>query len=1360
MAEAQVTSSQPDAVADDDALLCPAAANQQALWFIDRLLPGRAAYNIPAAFEVHGALRWDLVQDAIDAVVARHESLRTSFATVDGQPMQVIAARVDVPLRHIDLTAAADGAERAQELIRDEAGRPFDLSVAPLVRVSGLSIRSDRHILLIVVHHAISDGWSQAVLFEELGAVYRALVAGVAPRVADVAIQYADYCLWQEQRLTPTLVDRQLTYWRQALADAPDALELPSDLQRPSRPSARGDCRWFTIDAPLTDRIRQFCRAEGVTTFAVLMAALNTVLARYAGREDVIVGTPVAGRSRAELEGTVGFITNTIALRTDLSGDPSFRELVRRVRQASLGAFEHQDVPFAQVVNAVQPDRSQQRNPVFSVMCAVQRVPDILLDLGEPAVMPLHVHNGTAKFDWLWEFQERSASIEGSLEFNSDLFSNALVSRAVVHFTTLLDAALGQPDASLSSLDLLSADEHAQRRRWNETSTQAARVTTVLSLFDRQVDRAPDMPAVRYAATSMTYRQLSDRAWQWAAVLRDRGVGPGDRVGLLMPRSSDLLVALLAILRTGAAYVPMDPAYPVERLRLMAEDADLACIVADGNPVAEAWPDRSALVNLAQRSAAAGNRPSSFDAPVAATSPCYVMYTSGSTGRPKGVVMPHGALANLVTWQVARSAPALTTLQFGSPSFDVSFQEIFATWLSGGQLVVLPDDLKRDPTAVLDMIDRERVQRIFLPLVALEALAGVAVAARRVPASLVEVVTAGEQLRVTETIRAFFAALPGCALDNQYGPTESHVVTAYALERDAAAWSLLPPIGRPIDQAQIHILDRAKQPVPEAVAGDIWIGGACLADGYWRQPALTAERFQLLVIDGRAQRCYLSGDRGRYRSDGSIEFLGRADDQVKIRGYRVEPGEVEAALGALPDVHQAVVVARPHAGSLRLIAFVVPSASSPRDADRIRDALRRRLPDYLVPAAIVFIDALPVTPSGKVDRRRLPKDVSSDTPRSSAAARPTTALEAEVLTIWTAVLGVGSIGIDDNFFDVGGHSLAALQVFSAIESSLGVSLPLSALFETPTVRGLAARLDRARTPGAARTWPALVTITRAEGPPLVCVHSISGDILEYRDLAKWLGPSQHVIGVQATLDDDLEQIYESFESTAATYVAELRKVQANGPYYLSGWSSGGIVALEMAQQLRAAGEAVALLAIIDTAPVGVPVSRQSVLRRIARQIANIPAWIRDDAMSSPPADLLQRVRRRASVLARRLRHGGTSPLTVRDVVNFPERSGRWEQFVQAHFRAMRAYRATRYDDRVTLFRARTHPLTWLNDTEAAWRQIARDVDVHVASGTHFSIVREPNVRMLAEQMKIALAEATRRQTGDLAMPIERKGMEP
>ncbi|QDE97917.1 non-ribosomal peptide synthetase [Myxococcus xanthus] len=1022
----------------------PVAPGQESLWFIDALGGDSAAYNVPLVLRLQGTLDSSALARTLQLLVERHEALRSTFHDRGGTPVLRVQAPAASVLVSEDISPALLDAR-----IAEEVAAPFSLTKGPLFRARHFRLAPDSHVLVLNQHHIIADAWSVGVLLREFCIVYASLVSGTEPALPALPVRYADWAAWQRQRLESGRLDESVAFWRETLKDAPPVLPLPTDRPRPERQRFHGKTHGFVLEAPLGQRLEALSRSSGASLFMTLLGAFAAYLGRISGQENVVIGSPVANRDRHETEGVVGYFLNTLALRVDLSGDPTFSELLLRVRKMALDAYAHQDVPFEKLVAALELPRGLAHNPLFQVMFVLQgqsggelQLPDVRAEIQAP-------ESSTSKFDLTFFVEPREGALSCSIEYDTDLFDADRIDRMAAHLGRLLQAIAEEPELHTSELPLLSNEE---RRLYADLNRTERRYTgrTLPELFERQAQKTPDVVALEHQGETRTYRQLHEAAEALADRLGALGVGPGVRVSICLDRSVNAQVALLAVLKAGGAYVPLDPTYPPERLRYMLEDAKPRVLLTE-KKYSGLLPSQDLtqiLLDDTQAPATKTLRPRVEPHHLA-----YVLYTSGSTGKPKGVAMPHRALVNLIEWQTEHARP-LRTLQFAPLNFDVSFQETFSTWCSGGTLVLIDEGTRRDPDALADFLDAARVQRLFLPAVALHHLAQAALrTAHRVP-GLAEVITAGDQLRITDPIRRWFQE-GGKRLHNHYGPTESHVVTAHELEGDPRQWPGLPPIGRPIANASVHLLDANQRPVPVGVPGELYLAGTCLADGYLSRPDLTAERFVDLPLSPPV-RAYRTGDLGRLMVDGTIEFLGRADDQVKIRGFRVEPGEIERALCAHPGVRDAAVIVDGDATrEKRLVAYVVPETAPLAE---LPDFLARDLPEYMVPALFVPLPELPRTPSGKVARRALPAPVAPEQ-ADSTFEPPRTPTEATVARAFEHVLGRGAVGRDQDFFELGGHSLLAMQVVARIRGDVDAEFRVSDLFEQPTIAALSRLLD-------------------------------------------------------------------------------------------------------------------------------------------------------------------------------------------------------------------------------------------------------------------------------------------------------------
>ena len=1055
----------------------PLSFAQQRLWFLDQLDPHSAAYNVPCRARLSGVLDRAALQRALETVVQRHESLRTIFPAVDGEPSQVVrpAGPCDLPVFDLSILAPSQREAEIQSLAMGEARRPFDLAVGPLFRTRLLRLNEEEHLLLLTVHHIASDGWSVGLLFRELGTLYEAYSAGESPALPELPIQYADYAVWQRAWLQGPVLDRQLTYWKRHFRTLPAPLDLATDHPRPEVQTHRGARVRFALPRELVERLKALGLREGTTPFMTLLAAFQVLLARYTDRDDIVVGSPIAGRTRPETEGLIGFFINTLALRCDLSGDPVFPELLGRVREMALGAYANQDLPFEKLVEELQPERDLSHAPLFQVMFALQNAPRSERRLRGLTMEHMEIDKGTAKFDLGLRLAEEAEGLRGVLSYNTDLFDSSTIERMAGHYRVLLDGIAANPSRRISALPLLT---EAERRHVLVTANATAQLYSsdrcIHELIEEQAARTPEAIAVRSPQGTLSYDELNQRGNRLAHSLRLLGVVPDMRVGLCGTRSTELLIGLLGILKAGGAYVPIDPDSPRERLVGLLEDARAELLVIQEELVGTGLADD--LASTVRRVVPIGppsptdllQRYENFRSGVTPDNLAYVMYTSGSTGVPKGVLVPHLAVVNLSSAAAVQYGlgPADRVLHLASLTSDFSVEELFPAWLSGAGVVVPPPGPLSGGTDFCDLLKHDRISILLLPTAFWHTWVEELHQSRQsVPATLRVVSIGGEQVR-PETFDLWQTLRTGrVRWFNTYGPTETTVeATLYEPAASLRLGGSTLPIGRPIANTSVYVLDRRLQPVSVGVPGELCIGGDGLARGYLGRPALTAQRF---VPDpfgpGPGARLYRTGDRVRRRIDGTLEFIGRVDQQVKIRGYRVELGEVEGLLGRYPSVREGVVVAREDSpGDRRLVAYVVPTTDPPPTGSELRRFLAERLPEYMLPASFVFLGSLPVTPTGKVNRSALPPPDQARPSLEQAFVGPRTPAEATIAEIWASVLRVERVGVDDNFFALGGHSLLATQVVSRMRAALGVDVPLRALFETPTISDLAQRVDLAR----------------------------------------------------------------------------------------------------------------------------------------------------------------------------------------------------------------------------------------------------------------------------------------------------------
>ncbi|MFB1485365.1 amino acid adenylation domain-containing protein, partial [Corallococcus sp. RDP092CA] len=1026
---------------------------QQRLWFLDQLEPGSPLYNIPVAMRLEGSLNLDVLKLSLREVVRRHETLRTTFAEGEAGPEQRIHSRLELPLVEWDVTAELEGS--ALRLLEEEAQRPFDLVKGPLIRGMVVKLGETDHLLMVVLHHIVSDGWSLDVLVREVAMLYGAYTEGRPSPLPELPIQYADYAAWQRGWLQGGLLARQLVYWREQLRGAPPALELSTDKPRPAVRGFRGARQEIHWPRELVESLKALGKKEGTTLFAVLLAGWQTVLSRYSGQDDVSVGTPMAGRTRAELEGLIGVFVNTLVLRTRFTPGMTFRALVRQVGETVLGAMEHQELPFERLVEALQPVRDMARSPLFQAMFVLQNVSQGTLSVPGLKLRAVDPDTRTAKFDLLMQVSETAEGLRGYLEYDADLFLPETMARMVEHLRVLLEAVVACADTFVDALPLLTEGERKQLLvEWNETKAEALAGVGMHSAFEAQARRTPESVAVDFEGRELRYAELEAKANQLARHLVKQGVKPEARVGLYVERSEAMVVGLLGILKTGASYVPLDPSFPPERLAYMREDSGMAVLVTQQSLREGLETATTKVVSLdGDADVYVQEDASELGIAIAAESVAYVIYTSGTTGRPKGVQVPHGAVARFLS--AMAQAPglkasdvlvAVTTL-----SFDIAVLELLLPLSVGGKVVVAPRETAVDGKRLGELLEASRATVLQATPSTWRLLVE---AGWKGPG--VKALTGGEALprELAKALRERCACVW-----NVYGPTETTVwSTAHEVEEGTGP----VPIGRPIGGTRVYVLDASLQPVPVGVPGELYIAGEGVTRGYLGRPELTAERF---VPEGHGReagaRMYRTGDRVRWGADGTLEYVNRADNQVKVRGYRIELGEIEAVLRQQEEVRDAAVVVRGEGAEARLVGYVVGKPGQEVEAGALRERLRVKLPEYMVPPVLRVLEGMPLTPNGKVDRKALP-EVEAVVASSREYEAPRNEVEKTLAAIWAEVLRVPRVGVKDSFFELGGHSLMAMRVASRIREELGVELPLRALFEATTVEALASRLDTAK----------------------------------------------------------------------------------------------------------------------------------------------------------------------------------------------------------------------------------------------------------------------------------------------------------
>ncbi len=1050
---------------------------QQRLWFIQQLEPESAAYNIPLSVRLRGEMNQSALRQSLEEIARRHEVLRTRFKLRNGHPVQVIdeASEIAMPVSDISHLKASDAEQRAGEIAQEEAVRSFDLERGPVWRARLVRLSNDEHLLVINQHHVASDGWSLGVMVNEFTSLYESYGEGKQSRLAELEVQYADFAVWQREWLQGPVLEEQIEYWKRQLAEVA-VLELPTDHTRPAYRSHRSGELGLALSQELTRDLKALSRREGVTLFMTMLAALQTLMSRYSGQQDVAIGTAIAGRNHAEIEGLIGFFVNTLVLRTDLSSNPSVGELLASVRQTTLDAYEHQDVPFERLVEQMQPERSLSREPMFQVMLIHQNAAIDRGGLSNLRMKSEAVSNETAKFDLTLAIREEEGGLICAIEYAAELYEGVRMHRMKEHLRRLLEGMVGDRQRRAKELPLLSeAERHQLEMEWNKASLEREGGESIQKLFEQQAEEASEAIAVVYEEQRVSYGELNRRANQLAHHLRTRGVGPEVRVGVCVRRGVKMVIALLGVLKAGGAYVPLDPAYPEQRLDYMMEDAGVEPVITEEG-LQEAVRGYGGKVVMIDRDWELICE-QSVDNPAPVTEGdnlAYLIYTSGSTGKPKGVSVVHKGVVRLVNHtNYVELSESEVILQLAPISFDASTFEIWGSLLNGGQLVLMPSY-----TPTLEEIAAAVREYSITTLWLTSALFHQMVDLHLDSLSGVRQLLAGGDVLDARHVEKVIEQLGERKLINGYGPTENTTFTCcYCMKADSRI-SQSVPIGEPIANTQVRILDRNPHTVPVGVFDDIYTGGDGLARGYLNRADLTAEKFLPDPFGQPGSRLYSTGDIGRYRADGNIEFLGRRDEQVKVRGYRIELGEIEAALMRQEGVEKSVVVVRKEEGEVekRIVAYVVGRGEGKIESRELREYLRERLPEYMIPSAFVFIENLPLTVNGKVDRKALPVPIAVEMTEEGEEER--TAIEEIIAGIFEEVLRREKVGVEENFFELGGHSLLATQVVSRVREALQVELPLRALFEAPTVEGLAKAVEGERDEGRRLDAPAIEAVSR------------------------------------------------------------------------------------------------------------------------------------------------------------------------------------------------------------------------------------------------------------------------------------------
>ncbi|HTU20950.1 MAG TPA: amino acid adenylation domain-containing protein [Gemmataceae bacterium] len=1378
---------------------------QRGLWFLSQLDRDGAAYNIFFPARIRSRLDVSAFRRALQTLIDRHPSLRTTFEQQDGEPRQRVHEKLPVWLDVHD--AASWNEEMLHARVEEEAYRPFDLERGPLLRTYLFSRSREEHIFLLAAHHIIGDFWSLVLLMEEMQELYPAecfppsairhppsAQPDSGQRTADSGqrTHYRDFVRWQTEMLAGVEGERLWSYWEKQLAGVAHVLELPADRPRPPRFTQRGAAVSCRLEPELTRRLKALAAAEGVTLYTVLLAGFQVLLGRHSGQDDFVIGSPFAGRSRSEFERVVGYFINMLPLRANLTGDPVFRDLLRQTGATVLETLQHQDFPFPLLVERLSLKRDPSRAPLIQASFTLEKAhrpvgvgswsfflpqSGVRLNVAGLHAEPYRVEHRTCQMDLEMILEEDGGTIYGMLRYNTEVFDEATIVRLSEHYRNLLEGAAADPERRVSELPLLTAEEERRLlHECNDTDADYPRDVCLHHLFEQQAARTPDAIALRFAEQTLSYAELDAWANRLACVLRQRGVVRETLVALCLERSPEMIVAMLGVLKAGGAYVPLDPASPVDRLRNILDDTrasvlltqrrltdrldslemQIICVDEDEGRCEYSRDPKGSAKPPALPFGSRLNTPDNL---------AYVIYTSGSTGRPKGVMIEHRAICNTIFWHRhnLRVHPDDRLLLLVPYVFDASIAIIFPALASGAELVLAAPGEERDPARILERIRRDQVTILPLPPRLLRLLLDERL--REAGRSLRWIYCGGETMPPDLPNRLF--DLLDVELHNLYGPTEVAI--------DATWWTCRRgddrptiPIGRPIANVQVYVLDQKRQPVPVGVPGELYIGGAGLARGYLNDPLLTAERFvpdPFRAVPGA--RMYRTGDRCRWLADGNLEFLGRLDQQVKLRGYRIEIGEIEAILTTHPAVQEAAVVLHGEDGApQRLVAYVTARAGAGLPtAELLRRYLRERLPEYMVPSTFVLLPSMPHTPSGKVDRKALPA------PRAERSANhpfvaPRTPLEKYLAGLWGELLGVQQIGVLDNFFDLGGSSIQAAVLINRLQEKLGQQVYTVALFDSPTLAGFIHHLaetcpDTLRVQFGAESLPHLSEFSRdpkgsaglalpfgprpneqhllvplqpqGTRPACFMVHPPGGIVVCYQALAQRLGAERPFYGIRSRGLHGQTELPASLEEMAAEYVAVIRAVQPQGPYHLGGWSMGGVIAYEMAQQLRAQDQAVGLLALLDTTipwnPANAPYAEDA--DQSAREYG-LDITLEELDHLGPEEQLpylWQHVQKLGLVDA-------DTPLPlVQQILDDLKR------LFHAHINLGSEYALRPYPGCLTLFRPAEAPVPVQTAKDRNWGKLAAGVDVHFVPGHHHTMVREPHVQVLARQLRLCLRQA-------------------
>lgn len=1364
----------------------PLSFAQERLWFLDQLEGKNAAYNMAMALRFKGNLNLSALEQALKSLIERHEVLRTNFATCNGIPITLVrtTSNFSLPLVNLQNLSEVEQQAKVQQFVNKERLQPFNLENDSLIQGTLLQLQKKEHILLLTLHHIISDGWSMNLLRRELGIFYLAHTHKQENAIAlpELPIQYIDFAYWQRERFAGEVLQQQLSYWKQQLDGAPPLLALPTDHPRPTIQTFNGAKQSQHLSQTLIETLKTLSQREGVTLFMTLLAAFKVLLSRYTGTQDIVVGSPVAGRNRNEVESLIGFFINTVVLRTHWDGNPSFRELLAKVKQVTLGAYEHQETPFEKLVEELQPERTLSYNPLFQVWFNSINLESQALDLPGLTVELFSSPEAPAKFDLTLYVREQPEGIKLEWVYNQDLFNPETITWMTGHFQTLLEAIVAAPEQPIANLSLLSETERQRLRNCknpvcpNQPFTEfpkAAIEQSIPARFEEQVRKYPHQIAIHSKNHQWSYSSLNHKANAIAQTLLKLCPDASERIALLLEHDAPAIAAILGVLKTGKTYVPLDPTYPQLRLSYILADSQATAIVINHNSLAIAQELTSGTIQLINLDEI--DLKSSWNevhSPVPPDTLAYILYTSGSTGQPKGVIQNHRNILHFIrnyTNNLHIAADDKLTL-LSSYSFDAAVMDIFGALLNGATLY--PIDIKIE--GLIHLADWVKQQEITIyhsiPTLYrhfLETLPVPNKSSEILFPTIRLVILGGEEVikKDIHFYRKYF--LPNCIFVNGLGCTESSFNLQYLINQQTVIAGQLVPVGYPFEETEILLL--TKEGINTEVYGEIAIKSLYLALGYWQKPQLTQAVF-LPDLEVGNRRIYRTGDLGRLRADGTIEFLGRKDLQVKIRGFRIELGDIEANLAQHPAIRETVVIAFPEmSGGRHLVAYVVLNPKSAPTALELRHFLKDRLPNYMVPATFVILDALPLTPNGKINRRALPDPDSTRQEPADIVVAPRDELELQLTKIWGKVLNVEPIHVSDNFFELGGHSLLAVQLFSQIKDRLGKDIPVATLFQAPTVEELASII---RQEGWSNPWSSLVPIKPGGSKSPFFFHGGAADATTWANFGDRLPQDQPFYGLQHPILEGRPIFQNSIEEMAAYCLKEIQTLQPNGPYFIGGHCFGGTVAFEIAQQLHAQGENVALLVLVDAYPPK-PLPKDDLLWRTQaffyqvnfllyktyyyhidnlkqRNLSGKLTYIQDWLLKKVQSKLRQKLGHKL-LRSKPSNLEDSNPFAASPKIQNSNHSPTHNEFVAHEVRYLQAEKANRaakaeyipqvYPGRITLFRASKQGLEWYFGSQLGWEDLAaEEVESYQVPGFFGNLFNQSSLPFLVEKVKMVLEE--------------------